>query len=177
MNIPSVVDTCTEAELASRLFELQCKSSNGQPIVDELVKQNCISVARIMVEGCGINANGETCVDVVLNETLDYVYDDLSTECRTSQKSCNASCRDFIEDVIDSYGCCVNVYNNSGELKSLSYEVWKSCGYEEDTGACIENTLYLTSPSPGPGSERGLGTEVKAFAMLVVTAVLWALST
>ena len=162
VNIPSVVDTCTEAEFASRLFELQCKPSNGQPIVDELVKQNCTSVARSMVEGCGTNADGVLCADVILNETLDYIYDDLVTEiCQTSQKSCDTNCKDFIEDVIDSYGCCVNVYNNSGELTSLSYEVWKSCGYEEDTGACTENTLTL-----------GLGTEVKAFAMLVVTAVL-----
>ena len=175
VNIPSVVDTCTWEEFLSRLFELQCKPSNGQPIVDELVKQNCTSLARSMVEGCGTNADGEICA---VKEILDYsrpIDNDLYTECRTSQKSCNASCRDFIEDVIDSHGCCVNVYNNSGydgELTSLSYEVWKSCGYEEDTGACTENTLNLTSPSPEPGSERGLGTEVKAFAMLVLTAVL-----
>ena len=41
--------------------------------MDELVKQNCTSVARIMVKGCGINADGEIYADVILNETLDYI--------------------------------------------------------------------------------------------------------
>ena len=178
INIPSVIDTCTDADLTHRFTQMQCKPSNGQPIVDELVKKNCTSVARIMVEECGTNADGEICADIIPTNPAGIlpapdsgdsdIFRDLITECQTTMStSCDANCRDFIEDVIESYGCCVHVFNDSsiygnyGELTSLSYEVWKSCGYEEDTGACTENTLTL-----------GLGTEVKSFAMLVVTAVL-----
>ena len=172
MNIPSDIDTCTDKELARGLAEAECKPSNGQPIVDELLKNsNCTTLARLLVEECGINANGEICSEVITADVLPNpgvddspLFADIFTECQASPNtvfSCDSSCANFIEDVIDSYGCCVNIFNDTSlfgqQYSSLSYEVWKSCGYDT-LGKCTE-------------SFSSVGT-VESFVVLVVTAVL-----
>ena len=178
MNIPSDIDTCTDEELARGLAEAECKPSNGQPIVDELSKYSkCTTFARLLVQECGINANGEICSEVITADVLPYasnpgvddspLFADIFTECQASPNtvfSCDSSCVNFIKDVIGSYGCCVNIFNDTSlfgqQYPSLSYEVWKSCGYET-LGKCTESTLSFSS----------VGT-VKSFVVLVVTAVL-----
>ena len=134
INIPSDIGTCTDEELAGGLAEAECKPSNGQPIVDELSKNSkCTTLARLLVQECGINANGEICSEVVTADVLPYASNpgvddspllaDIFTECRSSPNtvfSCDSSCANFIEDVIDSYGCCVNIFNDTS-LYGLQY--------------------------------------------------------
>ena len=168
VNRPSNARNCTTTEYVNLLVDYECSSSAGQQFVDALLQNTrCYPIARLQVDACGRNANGQFCAqaigqDLLSSESTDPLLVSLAN-CGTSTSTCTPFCQDVIANVNDAYGCCVNVYNNSDiglQLPSLSNSYWDSCGVETP-GFC---TSTLSS-----------STAIKAFTWLVAAAMAFGL--
>ena len=150
---PQDAQDCTVEEFVRRLVDYQCSPSVGQPLVNAVLRNDrCNTFATLLVDVCATNANGQTCaeaisLDLIGSAATDPLLTSLSTNCADSVDTCSPSCQSAVTIIADSYGCCVNVYNNSETgvvLPSLSYSIWNSCGVESP-GFC--NSSLTTSPS------------------------------
>ena len=149
---PQDAQDCTVEEFVSRLVDYQCSPSVGQPLVNAVLRNDrCNIFATLLVDVCATNANGQTCaeaisLDLIGSAATDPLLTSLSTNCAGLVDTCNPSCQSAVTSIADSYGCCVNVYNNSETgvvLPSLSYSLWNSCEVDSP-GFC--NSSLTTSP-------------------------------
>lgn len=165
---PSDAQTCNPTELFSRIVQFECMTSVGQPLVNALLSnRRCYVFAKLGVDYCASNANGQFCANVIGMDLLSSARSNpllvsLTTNC-VSKSTCSSSCRSTVTNIARTYGCCVNIYNNSDiglQFPSLSYSVWNSCGVNSP-GFC-KSTLKSTL--------SGSGT-IQAFAWVTFVAI------
>ena len=162
LNPPQNAEDCTFQELTSRIANHACSPSVGQPLVDALLQNSkCQSLARVIVDYCSTNANNEYCAAVIgsdisesVTSNVDPLLGSLISDCEFESSAiiiCNSSCQSAITNIANSYGCCVNIFNDSNsiifnfQLPQLSYGVWNLCGVESP-GFCT-STLRSTLSS------------------------------
>lgn len=171
LNPPQDAQDCTLQELFVRLANHACTPSVGQPLVDTLLQNSkCYTAARQLVDSCLTNANNEYCAaiigsdvlsPIISNEGSDPLITSLALNCNSSfSSSCSASCRSAINNVKTSYGCCVNVINETtgSSVSGLSYSVWNSCGIDTP-GVCTTSSLSGAA-------------NMKAFAWMIILALV-----
>ena len=167
LNPPQGAQQCTLQQLFNRFSDYACMPSVGQPFIDTLQQNSkCSDIAQAYVDDCSVNENNEFCVAVIGTDFLsglssaDPLYISLFTNCNTSSGIfCSSSCQSAISEVSNSYGCCVNVLNDTDSSPELSYGLWNRCGVQPP-GDCATGTLKLN----GATTERG-------FAWLVTIAM------
>ena len=154
LTIPTSSDdpSCSTSEDLLRVAtEYFC--SNGRPILDDLISNNSLKTARDFEDACRYR-DGKNCLEVI--ETSTVQYDNLTdaiTNC-PSTSSCSSACSNSLNGLMDSLGCCLNLFNASlGESsKAVStYSVisdnalWQECGITPP-GVC-ELSLNAAAPS------------------------------
>ena len=178
LNPPQPQDSqdCTFQELINRMASHTCSPAVGQPLVNVLLQDNkCQTFATAIIDICSINSNDEYCAAIIGSDVVsesgtsnntDPLLGSLFTECDSSAITfCNSSCQSAITNIADSYGCCVNIFNDSDsvifnyQLLQLSYAVWNSCGVESP-GFCT-STL-----SSGSQIMKGFAWMIAAVAMV-----------
>ena len=151
LNTPVEVQTCTVEEYFTRLVNYECFPSVGQPLVDALLQNpRCRVYAVLTADLCESNSNGQFCaqaisLDSLISESTDPLLVSLAN-CGTSTSTCSTFCQDVVTNVNGTYGCCVNIYNNSDigrQFPSLSYSYWNLCGVK--TPGFCESTLSLSN--------------------------------
>ena len=169
LNPPANAQTCTSQQFFSRFIDYKCMASVGQPFVDAVLQnRRCYLYARLMMDGCASNANGQFCAEAIGLDLLESVTTDsllvsLTSNC-FSTSSCSSSCRNAITNVDNAYGCCVNIYNNSAiglQLPSLSYSVWNSCG--------IDSPGFCTSTLSASPTMKGISWIIVAIIAMVLS--------
>ena len=170
LNPPQDTQQCTFQQLEAQSANYQCMPSVGQPFIDTLQQNSkCDGITQVIVEYCSVNQNNEFCVAVTGSDvTSDAVmpsnnpmYMSLLTDCSSSSStSCSPSCQSAISDISNSFGCCVNVFNdtNSGPPE-LSYGLWNRCGMQTP-GVCATSTLRQSG-----------ATTVQGFAWMIAIAM------
>ena len=169
-NPPQDAQQCTLQQLESQSATYQCMPSVGQPLIDALQQNSkCDDITQIFVDYCSVNQNNDFCVVVTgADITSDAVmpsnnplYSSLLADCSSSSStSCSPSCRSAINDISNSFGCCVNVFNDTDSAPSqLSYGVWSRCGVQTP-GVCAASTL----------TRSGAAT-VQGFAWMIAIAM------
>lgn len=130
--------SCSSQELVSRFVRYECSADVGQSLINALMKNDrCYIFSSVMVDACSSNNKGQYCAeaigtDIISNVITDPLLVSLNSHCFPGS-GCTPSCRNAIQEIKDTYDCCVNVYNDSSiglQLPSLSYEVWEECGIE-----------------------------------------------
>ena len=170
LNLPQNAQQCTLQQLETRSATYQCMPSVGQPLINALQQNSkCDDITQIFVEYCSVNQNTDFCVVVTgADITSDAVmpsnnplYSSLLADCSSSSStSCSPSCRSAINDISNSFGCCVNVFNDTDSAPSqLSYGVWSRCGVQTP-GVCAASTL----------TRSGAAT-VQGFAWMIAIAM------
>ena len=177
---------CTLQELFARFADYECTPSTGQGLVDNLLKNSrCYIFARAFVDLCSVNPiNNQFCAEALDSDVIGSggstspLQTSLQSNCGSSGSFCSASCQRAITDAANTYGCCVNVYNNSNsglQLSQLSYSLWNSCGVDTP-GFCSASTLSSLAGQPpltqNPRDYTLSGaTTTKVFAWMIVLAV------
>ena len=170
LNPPQDAQQCTPQQFLNRFADYDCRPSIGQPLINTLQQNDrCNDIAQAYVDDCSTNENNEYCVSVIGTDFLsgilsssDSLYISLFTNCSDSSSTfCSSSCESVINDISDSYGCCVSVFNDTDIYASqqLSYGVWTRCGVQPP-GNCTTSTLTL----------NGAAT-VRGFALLITIAM------
>lgn len=175
--VPPNAQTCTLEQYSRRITEYDCSSSNGQPLIDRILRNNsCIAFARTLVDACAINSDGLYCNEVLSNDIISggagSSYTSLLASCY-SVTTCTPSCRMSIEDAKSTYGCCLGLTNrtlNAAGLgsPSLSYAVWNSCGVDPPEAQCM-STLMDSTLTGYAACVKGLGWVIGAIAVLAMT--------
>ena len=158
LNPPQDAQQCTLQQLVTRFGDYECMPSVGQPLIDTLQQNGkCDDLAKAYVDDCSVNANNELCVAVIASDIFsealaDPLYTSLLTNCSfSSSRFCSSTCQSAINDISDSYGCCVNVFNDTDfGSPQLSYSVWSSCGVQTP-GECATSTLKLSGAATVQG--------------------------
>ena len=131
------------------LFNAEFICSNGRPILDDLISNNCLILAREFEDNCRYR-DGKNCVEVYTTSTM---QENATMNC-PSTSNCSSACRSTLNGFKDSLGCCLNLFNASlGESKNdvSKYSVitdnalWQECGITPP-GVC-ELSLNATAPS------------------------------
>ena len=175
LNPPQDAQQCTLQQLLTRLANYECMPSVGQPLVDTLQQNSrCSDLAKQYVDGCSVNENNEYCHGVAVIgsdfisdlSSTNSLYFSLVVNCSTSSSDfCSSSCQSAINDISDSYGCCVSVFNDTGfGAPELSYGVWNRCGVQTP-GVCTGSTLQLS----GAAATQGLAWMIAVAMALYMT--------
>ena len=127
---------CTEA-----LLEYQCTSGYGAVLVNISATCGNNKQARGFAAACARNENNQYCPLVAINTP------DIPTTC-TFFGNCPSSCRNYLQSLRSTLGCCINSLLNftdsTPEIREIfSYSVWSRCGVETVLGSC-NNGLDFT---------------------------------
>ena len=158
LNPPPNMQDCTEQELINHLVDYQCNPSIGQPLVNTVLQfqnERCNIFATRLVDVCATNANGQACAaisfDIIASistssQLFDALTGSVAMNCAEDINTCSAFCQSTFTNISNSYGCCINIFNNSevGQLSMLSYSLWNACGVDSP-GFC--SSSLTTSPS------------------------------
>lgn len=122
---------------------LCAKDGPGQAYIDIMLKdKNCLSinseVAKLVAERCSVNSNGGFCE---MEEQYSNVYDAIvrleptfcDVEINNGTVGCRDDCRNYLNDVKNSLGCCINYFFTVNEsiIDCHQYmQVLTSCGVE-----------------------------------------------
>ena len=151
LNLPQYAQDCTVQELFRRFANYECMTSVGQPFVDTVLQNSrCYFIARSLVDSCATDdRTNQYCAVTIASGSNGFssggsnpLLTSLTTNCYSSSSSfCSSSCRISVINIANAYGCCVNVFNNSGlQVPQLSYGVWKSCGVNSP-GFCTGSSM------------------------------------
>ena len=138
LTIPTYSDShsCSSKKDFSR-FETDYICSNGRPVLDDLISNNCPKYARAIQDECRYR-DGKNCVEVIEASTIqeNATLEKAIMNC-PSKSSCSSACRSTLNGFKDSLGCCLNLFNASLEDSSndvSTYSVirdnalWQECG-------------------------------------------------
>ena len=93
-----------------RQHSLTCSTLYIEPILEALENEtDCEVYSQVVREQCGVNEAGVPCLatDVI------SLFVDVSLVCTTTT-SCSADCRDSLQSIRSSAGCCINnIFNGS----------------------------------------------------------------
>ena len=123
----------------SQYFGLEC-----QHIGDKLLQiyEECgdTESANQLRQRCGFNSKSRFCGTILnfsasLTDTIFAVYNKCYNFLSSGQ--CATACREALEDLKETYGCCVNSLNSTSQSRQgeigvfvTSYELWSACGVE-----------------------------------------------
>ena len=171
---------CTETEAARILIAQRCMQNSSEITVETLANTTgCEGVAKIHVEICDINSDGEFCA---LNNELQATTI-MIQNCAGSVNggTCSSSCRNSMFTLRNVLGCCINsLYNgtlirisptiqNADQLLSFfTNSFWSRCGVTPP-GKC-ESTLILPEICDNGGIQ--LSGLISVVLMFVLTALL-----
>ena len=157
--------TCTYLCALSQFFALNCKylSRKVLQIHEECGASDTVS-ARETRQTCGFNDKGDLCgITEFDREYILSVYNECYRFYSTNE--CPTDCKEALQEMRDTYGCCVNNLNTtqaiiSDNIESLvtGYDLWSTCGVETpgycplpsdlsvyddftDCNTCVDNSL------------------------------------
>ena len=128
---PTLIDpSCTPLSYDERSESLTCSARYIEPVLEALANDNdCEIYSQATREWCGVNEAGVPCY--ALDEIS--IYNNVNSVCTTTT-SCSSDCRDSLQSIRSSAGCCINnIFNGSAfEIVNVSdpiftYEFWR-CG-------------------------------------------------
>ena len=138
-NIPADDSSCSFFCGFSQYIGLEC-----QHIGDKLLQiyEECGDTvsANELRQRCGFNARGRFCgiipdFTASLTDTIFPVYNKCYNFLSSGQ--CATACKEALEDLKETYGCCVNNLNSTDQSRQreigvfvTSYELWSACGVE-----------------------------------------------
>ena len=131
--------SCSSFCGSSQSFGLEC-----QHIGDKLLQiyEQCGDTvsANELRQRCGFNARGRFCgiipdFTASLTDTIFPVYNKCYNFLSSGQ--CATACKEALEDLKETYGCCVNNLNSTSQSRQreigvfvTSYKLWSACGVE-----------------------------------------------
>ena len=126
---PGRDETCTNPE--ARLPPIICTRAYIDALNGALSRESdCEGFEQVHLEQCGINANGDTCLD---NPSL-YAFGSRSLNTCTDSSVCDPDCLQNLQRLNDSAGCCINNFINTTfnryiglTFNYLSYDFWDMC--------------------------------------------------
>ena len=167
-DLPTGTDvTCNPLSFQEQLFSrVLCRAEFLDSLRSALTSGGCPDEASAgIVSSCSVDSGGQYCA------LLDNLYDQMdsaSTNCPNTD-SCNETCINTLNSIVDMSGCCfISEFNSSFEEPRdfLSYEFWQRCGLTSP-GFC--EVRLDTSPTRISGS--GAAT-ISATAALFILAVV-----
>ena len=102
--------TCSLNEASRILFAHRCRQENSGAIEVLASTTGCSTVAKVHVETCEVDSNGNFCIfNPGINTAVRFVRD-----CTTSRSSssCSSSCRSSMIALRNELGCCLNTHYN-----------------------------------------------------------------
>ena len=131
------------------VFKSEFLCNNGRPLLDDLISNNCLIIAREIEDSCRYR-DGKNCIEVLKPFTM---QENAAMNC-PSTSNCSSACRSTLNGFKDSLGCCLNLFNASLRESSngvSKYPVitdnalWQECGITPP-GVC-ELLINAAAPS------------------------------
>ena len=131
--------SCSFACIFSQSTALECWHIGSKllQVYEDCGDENSANELR---QRCGFNHKNRSCgasLDTLSigNDPIFSIYDKCYRFLSTGQ--CPTECRDALEELRDTYGCCVNNFNTTSENRQeeigpvvTSYGLWSACGVE-----------------------------------------------
>ncbi len=171
---------CTETEAARILLSQRCTQNSSGITVETLANTTgCGGVAKLHVEICDTNSNGDFCA---LNGELTLAMA-MIRNCAGSVNggTCSFSCRQSMFSLRNALGCCINtLYNGTSTriaplvpnadllLSFFTNSFWSRCGVSPP-GAC-DSTLLLPEIRDNGGVK--MSGMISVVLMFTLTALL-----
>ena len=187
-DLPTGTDaTCNLLDAQELLYSrVLCRAEFLESIHSALTSGGCPDeYTTSLNSSCSVDGDGEYCA---LRDNLFDQFLNASTNCPNTD-SCNISCIDSLNSIVEMSGCCfISEFNSSFEEPRdfLSYEFWQRCGLTSP-GFCevrldtsptrISGSGTTTNDNPSSGSttndnpSSGAAT-VSATAALIILAVV-----
>lgn len=134
-------------------FPIFCRPDCGQAIVDAWQSCNVFDeieqFGNLLIGMCASNEEGDVCY-TAYNELIQYL--NTATTCGAALAPvgamCSTQCRDATREIVDDYGCCVNVpllFDSNGS--EAFARVFFRCGVTRP-GVCTTNAFFNLPPQP-----------------------------
>ena len=146
LNPPATERNCDSEHIAQNLI---CSNNTGQAYINGLLEDSrCsqinLNVAKEVVLLCSVKADGTLCSEDGFDISL--LNSNCNVEINNASAVCTPMCRDTLEMMRSTAGCCINTFNQSDGAETetqsaLDYRLWKSCGVE--TPGFCESKLTL----------------------------------
>ena len=168
-DLPTGTDiTCNPLSFQEQLFSrVLCRAEFLDSLRSALTSGACPDEASAgILSSCSVDSGGEYCA------LLDNLYDQMdsaSMNCPNTD-SCNETCINTLNSIVDMSGCCfISEFNSSFEESRdfLSYEFWQRCGLNSP-GFC--EVRLDTSPTRISGSGAATISVTAAFFILAVVS-------
>ena len=169
-DLPTGTDiTCNPLSFQEQLYSrVLCRAEFFDSLRSALTSGGCPDETAGLVSSCTVDSGGEYCA------LLDNLYDQLdnaSMNCPNTD-SCNETCINTLNSIVDMSGCCfISGFNSSIEEPRdfLSYEFWQRCGLTSP-GFC--EVRLDTSPTRISGKPSSGAATISATAALFILAVV-----
>ena len=136
----SAAGTCSIRCMWLQLIALECKYISRE-IVQLYEDCGVPEFASEIRQRCGFNAKGESCGEINLiingNSQRNYAFSVYNQFYSTNE--CSTECKEALEEVSETLGCCVNNMNTT-EIHGIvqdtvgasitRYDLWSTCGVE-----------------------------------------------
>jgi hypothetical protein len=136
----------TEPKCSVRIAQDLLCSNIGQAYINGLLEDSrCsqinLNMAKEFVRLCSVRADGALCSQ----DDFD-IFPICNMEINNTSAVCTPMCRDTLEEVRSTEGCCINIFNHSDSAETetppaLDYRLWESCRVE--TPGFCESKLTL----------------------------------
>ena len=184
-DLPTANDvTCNPLSFQEQLYSrVICRAEFFDSLRSSLTSGGCLDEASTastgIVSSCSVHSGGQHCD---LRDNLYDQMDSASTNCPNTD-SCNETCINTLNSIVDMSGCCfISEFNSSFEEPRdfLSYEFWQRCGLTSP-GFCevqLDTSPTRVSGKPSSGTTTVSGkpssgtTTVSAAAALFILAVV-----
>lgn len=133
--------------------EYACTSGYAKGQIEEALMCRNESAARLMAQGCAKNERGEFCSSVI-RIVSQSVWSSVVTNCDSSSISCSEECRNSLESLKNTLGCCLNyslydrneISPNIDIRNYIPYSLWSKCTVAIPS-ACTNGLEVPQSPS------------------------------
>ena len=133
-DIPSGQSDCSYLCIVAEVNELECKYLASKRIA---IYEDCgdTESALELRQRCGVNEKGELCTESSTETILFSVYN----KCYSffTSNDCPTECREALEDMKETDGCCVNELNSTDSFRQdeievlvTRYDLWSTCSVE-----------------------------------------------
>lgn len=130
--------TCSFQCALTQASALECKhiGSIHLQILEECGARDNSTSLEIQ-QRCGFNVRGDYCGQIAFNIPRDYAFT-VYNKCYRfyTSSECTEGCKAALEEMVDMYGCCLNVMNttvideNDIEHLVTGYDLWSTCDVE-----------------------------------------------
>ena len=110
---------CTQAETSRILFSRRCMQSTSGITVETLANTTgCGGVAKIHVETCSVNSNGDFCSLKTDQRTVTNMIENCAQNV-VSGTGCSFACRSSMNALRNEFGCCINSLFNGTTIRVI----------------------------------------------------------